>query len=56
MKKQINRKVTNRNKGLLRTVPTFVTAHTFCASGDTLVFYGWCIFLRGLKLSGESRT
>ena len=46
---------------LLRTVPTFVTAHTFCASRDSRVSYGWCLliqgyFLRGLKLCGESRT
>ena len=38
----------------------FVTAHTFCASRDTRVCYGWClliqIFLHGLKLCGESRT
>ena len=27
---------------LLRTVPTFVTVHTFCASQDTQVPYGWC--------------
>ena len=45
----------------LRTVPTFVTVHTFCASRYTRVFYGWYllntrIFLRGLKLCGESRT
>ena len=38
----------------------FVTAHTFCASRDTRVSYGWCllntgIFLRGLKLCRESR-
>ena len=25
----------------LRTVPTIVTAHTFCASRDTRVSYGW---------------
>ena len=36
------------------TGPTFVTAHTFCASGDTRVSYG--IFLRGVKLCGENRT
>ena len=27
----------------LRTVPTIVTAHTFCASRDTRVSYGWCL-------------
>ena len=31
----------------LRTVPTIVTAHTFCASGDTRVSYGWCLLLQG---------
>ena len=43
----------------LRTVPSFVASHTFCASRDTWV-YGWCLviqgyFLRDLKLCGESR-
>ena len=42
-------------------VPTFVTVHTFCASRDNPVPYGWCLliqgfFLHGLKLYGESRT
>ena len=32
---------------LLRTVPTIVTVHTFCASGDTRVSYGWCLLLQG---------
>ena len=31
----------------LRTVSTFVTAHTFCASQDTWVFYGWCLLMQG---------
>ena len=31
----------------LRTVPTFVTAYTFCASGDTWVSYGWCLPIHG---------
>ena len=30
-----------------RTVPTFVTAHTVCASRDTLVSYGWCQLIQG---------
>ena len=44
-----------------RTVPSIVTAHTFCASYDTRVFL-WVvatntgIFLLGLKLFVESRT
>ena len=32
---------------ILTTVPTFVTAHTFCASRDTPVFYGWCLLIQG---------
>ena len=31
----------------LRTVPAFVIAHTFCASRDTQVSYGWCLLLQG---------
>ena len=62
--KKINNNTYNKVvpcKSTLRTVPTFVTAHTFCASRDTRVSYGWCllnkgIFLCGLKLCGESRT
>ena len=30
----------------LRTVPIIVTAHTFCASQDTRVFYGWCLLIQ----------
>ena len=45
----------------LRTVPTIVTAHMFCASQDIRVSYGWCpliqgYFCAGLKLYGKSRT
>ena len=42
----------------LRTVPTFVTAHTFYTSLDTRVSYGWWLLLQSisLKLWGESRT
>ena len=45
----------------LRTVPTIAIAHTFCASPDTRISYRQCLlikgcFLRGLKLSGESRS
>ena len=44
---------------ILRTVPTIVIAHTFCASPDTRVFYRWCLlmqeyFFRGLKLCRKS--
>ena len=35
-----------RFDGLLRTVPTIVTAHTFCASRDTRVSYGWCLLIQ----------
>ena len=41
---------------------TIVIAHAFCASPDTWISYRQCllnytgIFLRGLKLSGESRS
>ena len=31
----------------LRTVSTFVTAHTFCASRDARVSYGWCLLIQG---------
>ena len=31
----------------LRKVPNFVTAHTFCASRDTHVSYGWYLLIRG---------
>ena len=31
----------------LRTVPTIVTAHTFCTSWDTRVSYGWCLLIQG---------
>ena len=31
----------------LRRVPTFVTAHTFWASQDTRVSYGWCLLTQG---------
>ena len=31
----------------LRTVPTFVTAHAFCASGDTQVSHGWYLLIQG---------
>ena len=34
-------------QSFLRTVPTFITAHTFCASQDTRVSYGWCLLIQG---------
>ena len=33
--------------GLLRTVPTIVTAHTFCASPDTRISYRQCLLIQG---------
>ena len=36
-----------RNSHSLRTVSTFVTVHTFCASRDTRVSYGWCLLIQG---------
>ena len=33
--------------GCFRSVPTFVTAHTLCASRDTRVSYGWCLLIQG---------
>ena len=32
---------------VLRTVPTIVTAHTFCTFRDTRVSYGWCLLIKG---------
>ena len=32
---------------ILRTVPIFVTVHTFCVSRDTRVSYGWCLLIQG---------
>ena len=34
-------------KNILRTVPTIVIAHTFCASRDTPISYGWCLSIQG---------
>ena len=31
----------------LRTVPTIVIAHTFCASPDTRISYGQCSLIKG---------
>ena len=38
----------------VRTVPTFVTVHTFCTSRDTRVSFGWC--LRGLKMCQRKKN
>ena len=35
-------------------VPTFVTAHTFCASQDTRVSYGWCLLIQGYFCAVEN--
>ena len=32
---------------MLRTVPTIVTAHTFCASPDTQISYRQCLLIQG---------
>ena len=40
----------------LRTVPTIVTAHTFCASRDTRVSYGWCLLIREYFCAAENYT
>ena len=40
-------KKTSLNRSSLIKVPTFVTAHTFCASRDTRVSYGWCLLIQG---------
>ena len=34
-------------RSFLRTVPTIVIAHTFCASRDTRVSYRWCLLIQG---------
>ena len=36
-----------KGRAELRTVPTFVTVYTFCASRDTRVSYGWCRRIQG---------
>ena len=37
-----------RLKGItLRTVPTIVSAHTFCAPRDTRISYRWCLLTQG---------
>ena len=33
--------------GTLRTVPTIVIAHTFCASPDTRISYRQCLLIQG---------
>ena len=32
---------------VLRTVPTIVIAHMFCASRDTRIFLWWCVLIQG---------
>ena len=36
-----------RRRGCLRTVPTIVIAHTFCASPDTRISYRQCLLIQG---------
>ena len=41
------RRLGERHKTMgLRTVPTIVIAHTFCASPDTRISYGWCSLIQ----------
>ena len=35
-------------KNILRTLPTFLTAHTFCASRDTGLSCGWCLLIQDI--------
>ena len=42
----LEKKLNRHKKTLLRTVPTFVTTHTFCASRDTRVSYVWYLLRR----------
>ena len=35
------------DKHMLRTVPTIVIAHTFCASPDTQISYRQCLLIQG---------
>ena len=37
----------SQKPNFLRTVPTIVTAHTFCASRDNRVSYRWCSIIQG---------
>ena len=37
----------NLIQGRLRTVPTIVIAHTFCASPDTRISYRQCLIIQG---------
>ena len=37
----------------LRTVPTIITAHMFCASRDTRVSYGWSLLIQGILCYAE---
>ena len=36
-----------QRENVLRTVLTIVIAHTFCASPDTRISYGWCLLIQG---------
>ena len=37
------------DKPQIMTVPTIVTAHTFCATRDTRVSYGWWLPIQGKR-------
>ena len=45
-----------RVQTILRTVPTIVTAHTFCVSRDTRVSYGWCLLIQEYFCPVENYT
>ena len=40
-----SKRVTLASSTTLRTVPTIVTAQTYCPSQDTRVSYGWCLLI-----------
>ena len=39
--------IVQKKNTALRPVPTFVTSHTFCASGGTRASYGLCLLMQG---------
>ena len=42
------------SRDALRTVPTIVIAHTFCASRDTRISYGWCLLIQGYFCAAQN--
>ena len=43
-------------KNNLRTVPTIVIVHTFCASRDTRISYAWCLLIQGYFCAVENHA